>query len=755
MYLAVAAAAGVFALAVALFGPGRPLLWLPFSAIVFSPRQREVWLWSYLEFYPFVSAVFLGAVFALWRWPGSRRALAGAALLGAIATFSVASGLAVWPVLFLALPALGFHSRADRLLWLGAMLVVLVGYFVHYHWLRGGVVTGPLFLGGFLLAYLGSPLVLFDAGALAAARWIAVAGLALTAANGVYLWRAGRDADRRRLAAGVALIAFALACGVLTAAGRGGSHGMVQALASRYVTHGSLFWLGAVGLCGVALSVAREGGGVTRVRRVVAALNLAALLLVVARIAMVSQSVLAAPPLVTAAQEACVRAYPRHAGDRLSARPPSAPLAHRAADRSALGTPAGRFRRRALTALATVTSLVRLISRLIGRSACGSRSAPSASPGATLALALTMFAAPAAARAQSVHHDFEDGTAQGWVPRGSAVLTVTPEAAATGVNSLKVTGRTANWNGPSLDVMPTIQRDRVYQLRVSVRLTAGQLTTQDTLRMTIERRVVGETSDRFDQVAASANNGVTSAGWVTLQGSYALATDVSKLILYVESGGANTEFYIDDFHLDEVVPDQTGFACDFETDQGGGLYCYTAQGGGDRNWTPRGSAVLANVTEQAHGGTRSLRVTGRTAVWNGPALDILGKMTRGFRYRATVWVKLAAGEPDTNVRVSIERRLAGATNFTTVIPNTMVTANEWIRLSALFTMPADVDFLSFYVETATAATASFYIDDVSLTFAPPLPIQTDIPSLKDVLAEHFPIGARWRWARCPARATPT
>ena len=30
---------------------------------------------------------------------------------------------------------------------------------------------------------------------------------------------------------------------------------------------------------------------------------------------------------------------------------------------------------------------------------------------------------------------------------------------------------------------------------------------------------------------------------------------------------------------------------------------------------------------------------------------------------------------------------AGATSFHTVIPNTMVTASEWIRLSALFTMP--------------------------------------------------------------------
>jgi endo-1,4-beta-xylanase len=360
---------------------------------------------------------------------------------------------------------------------------------------------------------------------------------------------------------------------------------------------------------------------------------------------------------------------------------------------------------------------------------------------AGIPLVLTLMTlAPAAARAQ-VHHDFEDGTRQGWIGRGSAVLAVTNEAAATGLNSLKTTGRTAPWNGPTLDVMPAIQKDLLYQIRVSVRLTAGQTTLQDTLRMTIERRVAGETADRFDSVAASATNGVTSGSWTTLQGSYRLTTDITKLNLYVESVGATTEYFIDDFRITEVVPDQTGFACDFETDRSGGLFCFTAQDGSDRNWTRLGTAVLANVTEEAHGGTRSLRTTGRTAVWQGPALNILGKMTSGFRYRATVWAKLAAGEPDTNLRVTVERRLAGATFFHTVIPNTLVSAGQWVRMSALFTMPGDADFLSVKVETATAATASFSIDDLALSYAPPLPVQTDIPSLKDVSADSFTIGA--------------
>ena len=90
-----------------------------------------------------------------------------------------------------------------------------------------------------------------------------------------------------------------------------------------------------------------------------------------------------------------------------------------------------------------------------------------------LLLAMAAFALPIAARAQVVHHDFENGTTQGWFGRGTAILAVTNEAAATGLNSLETTGRTAPWNGPGLDVMPVVQKDLLYQIRVSVRLIAG------------------------------------------------------------------------------------------------------------------------------------------------------------------------------------------------------------------------------------------------------------------------------------------
>src|SRR5262245_59128472 len=71
----------------------------------------------------------------------------------------------------------------------------------------------------------------------------------------------------------------------------------------------------------------------------------------------------------------------------------------------------------------------------------------------------------------SIQNDFEDGTKQGWIPRGgTVVLTNTTDQAFAGTHSLLTTGRTAAFNGPSLDVTSQMLKGATYQLGVSVRL---------------------------------------------------------------------------------------------------------------------------------------------------------------------------------------------------------------------------------------------------------------------------------------------
>ncbi len=158
----------------------------------------------------------------------------------------------------------------------------------------------------------------------------------------------------------------------------------------------------------------------------------------------------------------------------------------------------------------------------------------------------------------------------------------------------------------------------------------------------------------------------------------------------------------------------------------------TAQG-----WAGRAAETVAPSTAVAHGGTTSLAVTGRTATWQGPSLDILDIVDKGTAYTITAWVRTAAGTD--NARLSVERRSAGVAAYDQVVGNTAVNSGAWTQLTGRYTLATDVEFLRVYVETASG-TGDLFLDDVVLSYVPALPIQQDIPSVREVVPE-FPVGA--------------
>ncbi|HXE80638.1 MAG TPA: endo-1,4-beta-xylanase [Vicinamibacterales bacterium] len=351
-----------------------------------------------------------------------------------------------------------------------------------------------------------------------------------------------------------------------------------------------------------------------------------------------------------------------------------------------------------------------------------------------VALALLAASSSTASAQVVVSHDWEDGTLEGWFVRGGHSLENSTEAAHGGVSSLKTFGRTQTWNGPGLDLRPVLAPNTTYRITGWVRLVAGEAPTN--LQLTVERRPSSAPSSSFEFVASAQ---ATDSTWVQIQGNYTFSSaDNAVLQVYLEApGSATAAYYLDDFTIEQLggpapptcpdPPDQSGFFSDFEDG--------TLQG-----WGPRGNAVLENVAEAAHSGARSLKVTNRMAAWQGPTHDALCKMHNGSVYRVSVWVRLPPGTPDTQVRVSIERRLGGVTNFNTVIPNTVVTDDAWTELRTdSFTFAWDVEQLQIYVETNTG-NASFYVDDFRLEHIPPKSIQTHLPRLREVLADYFPIG---------------
>ena len=88
---------------------------------------------------------------------------------------------------------------------------------------------------------------------------------------------------------------------------------------------------------------------------------------------------------------------------------------------------------------------------------------------------LTLAFVPTTAAQTVVQHGWEDGTLQGWAPfGGGVVLTNSTAAANTGSRSLLTSGRTAGFNGPSLEVGTLLTPGTIYQFTAVVRLAAGE-----------------------------------------------------------------------------------------------------------------------------------------------------------------------------------------------------------------------------------------------------------------------------------------
>lgn len=234
---------------------------LIFSLMVFSPVQWRNWIWGWQIQIFLVVLSTVATVWLLARVQTSWLRVATAATAATVGSLSFANGLLIWP---LALPLVVFgrpsKSFGDRRPdWAQAGIWLVTGAAVWAFYLHGFVPSvdhGPtdeglwrqfLHFGAYVVLYLAAPGLRFHD---QAALWIGF--VLVAAAMSAMVW-AGLQAALRRDAEAVrkglpwwSLSAFAVASAAITALGRL-DLGIGQALSSRYVTIGNLFWLGLIG----------------------------------------------------------------------------------------------------------------------------------------------------------------------------------------------------------------------------------------------------------------------------------------------------------------------------------------------------------------------------------------------------------------------------------------------------------------------------------------------------------------------------
>ncbi|GHV31853.1 hypothetical protein FACS18949_01280 [Clostridia bacterium] len=150
----------------------------------------------------------------------------------------------------------------------------------------------------------------------------------------------------------------------------------------------------------------------------------------------------------------------------------------------------------------------------------------------------------------------------------------------------------------------------------------------------------------------------------------------------------------------------------------------------------RDTSVLEVTDAEAHSGTHSLKVTGRSDTWNGPQLHLEKYIEAGKTYQITIWVR---GIPESSIQYILSAQTGASGPYQNIDRDQSFGYGDgWKKLTGEFTFNT-TEFVAIYIESGSA-TAEFYIDDVSIMEAGSVNPDFTLPALKDIYKDYFPIG---------------
>lgn len=230
----------------------------------------------------------------------------------------------------------------------------------------------------------------------------------------------------------------------------------------------------------------------------------------------------------------------------------------------------------------------------------------------------------------------------------------------------------------------------------------------------------------------------------TLSGKYTVDTSKDNRIrVQSNDEGKEVSFYIGDISVTEEAVEEvpvdpnkpkaeTFKTISFEDNTTGGF------GGRD------GSEKLTVTKEANHtdGGAYALKVENRTMSWHGPSMNVEKFVSQGSEYKITAWVKLISPE-SSQLQLSTQVGNGGSASYVSLAAKTISTSDGWVKYEGTYRYNnVSSGFITIYVESASSANASFYIDDISFedTGSAPIKIQNELDSIKDVYKKDFLIG---------------
>lgn len=130
--------------------------------------------------------------------------------------------------------------------------------------------------------------------------------------------------------------------------------------------------------------------------------------------------------------------------------------------------------------------------------------------------------------------------------------------------------------------------------------------------------------------------------------------------------------------------------------------------GGTDGFVGRGGAETLSSVDGGHDG-KCLRVTGRTADWNGARYDVTSTIVKGADYKFSAWVRQDSGKEAT---VKLSATLNNAQY--PCVQEVSCKSGEWTLLEGTYTVPRSFQSLDFYFE-GPGGNHDIYIDQVRIT----------------------------------------
>ncbi len=230
----------------------------------------------------------------------------------------------------------------------------------------------------------------------------------------------------------------------------------------------------------------------------------------------------------------------------------------------------------------------------------------------------------------------------------------------------------------------------------------------------------------------------------TLSGKYTVDTSKDDRIrVQSNDEGKEVSFYIGDISITEEAVEE--IPVDPNAPKAETFKTITFEDSTAGGFAGRAGTEKVTVTQEANhtdGGANALKVENRTMTWHGPSMNVEKYVSPGCEYKVTAWVKLASPE-SAQLQLSTQVGNGGSASYVSLAAKTIGTSDGWVKYEGTYRYNnVSSGFITIYVESASSADASFYIDDISFeqTGSSPIKIQNDLKSIKDVYKNDFLIG---------------